>query len=430
MIQHGIHAFNGKRVLLLQGPVGPFFRRLAKDLSLAGARVFKVNFNGGDLLFFPAGAVPFRGPMEDWPAFLEELLDTLNIDVILLFGDCRPIHRAAHEIAMRRGLDVGVFEEGYVRPDYVTLERYGVNGHSRIPRNPLFYLNRPIRRTVPPVAVGNTYWHSVLWACLYYLAAGVLKPLFPRYVHHRPLTLLEALPWVRSVWRKLSCAVKERDVAGRLTGELSKRFFLVPLQVHNDAQVQVHSDYDSVAIFIRHVVESFARHAPKRMVLVIKHHPMDRAYFDYTKLIRDLAGAHGLQDRCLYIHDQHLPSLLKHACGVVVVNSTVGLSALFHRTPVKVCGKALYDMHGLTYQGPLDRFWCEAHRFPPNSKLYRSFSSYLIQKTQLNGSIYKRIPAMILATGMRWENRSAPPETCPQALDGESASSTAEAGAP
>jgi len=148
MIEHGIHAFRGKRVLLLQGPVGPFFRRLAKDLSLAGAQVFKVNFNGGDLLFFPAGAINFRGRQEEWPAFFEELLDSLNIDMVLLFGDCRPIHQVASEIINRKGLDLGVFELGYIRPDYVTLERFGVNGHFQLPRNPAFYLNHARRKMI------------------------------------------------------------------------------------------------------------------------------------------------------------------------------------------------------------------------------------------------------------------------------------------
>ena len=40
--------FCGKRVLLLQGPVGPFFSNLAHDLRHAGAEVLKVNFNAGD----------------------------------------------------------------------------------------------------------------------------------------------------------------------------------------------------------------------------------------------------------------------------------------------------------------------------------------------------------------------------------------------
>ncbi len=54
MIAGGLDALSGKRVLLLQSPVGPFFRRLAQDLRWVGAQVCKVNFNGGDLLFYPS----------------------------------------------------------------------------------------------------------------------------------------------------------------------------------------------------------------------------------------------------------------------------------------------------------------------------------------------------------------------------------------
>lgn len=409
MIRQGIHAFNGKRVLLLQGPAGPFFRRLSEDLTSAGAKVFKVNFNGGDYVFYSTGAINFSGRMEEWPAYFEDLLDRLNIDVVLLFGDCRPVHLAAREIAWRCGVEIGVFEEGYVRPNYVTFERYGVNGHSRISRIPSFFLKDTKYRVVPPLSLGNTFWHTAFWVCLYYIFASLLQPLFRHYKHHRPLTVLEALPWLRSAWRKVYYLVKERGVEAQLTGPFSKNFFLVPLQVHNDAQIHIHSHFDTVAQFIGDVVVSFANHAPKNTVLVIKHHPMDRAYFDYTQYIRQLTAKYGLRGRCFYIHDQRLPPLLQRARGVVVVNSTVGLSALYHGASVKVCGKALYDMKGLTFQGSLAQFWTEAPRSGPNRELFERFRNYLIQHTQLNGSFYKRLPIPVMATGLRWTVERARP---------------------
>lgn len=403
MIEQGIDAFRGKRVLLLQGPVGPFFGRLARDLTQAGAQVFKVNFNGGDWLFYPSGAMNFRGRMEDWPVYFEALLDQLNVDVVMLFGDCRPIHHLAHEIAHRRNLEIGVFEEGYIRPDYVTLEQFGVNNHSLVPRMPEFYLTNSIPSIERPIQVGNTFWYTLLWAILYYFVAGLLKPLFNHYRHHRPLTWLEALPLFRSLYRKGKYAIKERDVLAKLTGELKGRYFLVPLQVHNDAQVVVHSDFDSVIHFIEDVMASFAQHAPLETVLVIKHHPMDRGYHDYSKFIRVQAKKLGLQERCFYIHDQHLPTLLQHARGVVVINSTVGLSALHHGTPLKVCGNAIYDMAGLTFQGTLDDFWKNAQNSNPDSLLMHAFQGYLVKHTQLNGSFYKRLPRTPSATGLRWD---------------------------
>jgi capsular polysaccharide export protein len=402
MTNRGFSTFRDKRVLLLQGPLGPFFRRLSQDLTLAGARVFKVNFNGGDWLFYPDGAFSYRGRMEDWPAYLEALLDQLQVDVVMLFGDCRPIHSSIHEIAHSRGLEIGVFEEGYVRPDFITLERFGVNGHSVIPRTPVFYLNNPVPAIEQMMPVGNTFWFAVRWAVLYYFAAGLLKPFFSHYRHHRPLTWLESLRWLRSVWRKGYYALKERGILARLTGELNGRFFLVPLQVHNDSQVQVHSNFDSIPDFIDEVMASFAHHAPQNTTLVIKHHPLDRAYHDYTRLIRKRVGELGLQGRCLYIHDQHLPTLLQSACGVVVINSTVGLSAISHGTPVKARGKAVYDMMGLTFQGSLDDFWQQSQHNKPDRSLFENFQNYLVLHTQLNGSFYKRLPIIVSATGLLW----------------------------
>jgi capsular polysaccharide export protein len=408
MIHGGLSAFRGKRVLLLQGPLGPFFRRLAADLTEAGAVVHKVNFNGGDWLFFPGPrAIAFRGRPEAWPAFFESLLDRLKIDIVLLFGDCRLYHREAHAIAMARGLDIGVFEEGYLRPDWITLELFGVNGHSQIPRDPDFYRGLPqLPASAPEQPVEHAFRITALWATLYYLSASLLKPLFPHYLHHRPLTLLEALPWIRAGWRKLYFAGREGHVLNQLVAEKSRQFFLVPLQVHNDSQVCVHSPYADVSEFIEEVVASFAAHAPAKMLLVIKHHPRDRGYHDYTRQVRKLRQQFGLGGRLLYVHDLHLPTLLAHASGAVVINSTVGLSALHHNVPTKTTGSAFYDMEGLTFQGSLDAFWTKSWATVPNRELFKRFRGFLQHCMLLNGSFYRRLPGSRLRSGIMWTGDS------------------------
>ncbi|MEO8331632.1 MAG: capsular biosynthesis protein [Gallionella sp.] len=408
MVKNGLSTFKGKRVLLLQGPMGPFFHRMKQDLTQAGAQVFKVNFNGGDWLFYPDHAFNYRGKPEDWSAYFEALLEQLHVDIVMLFGDCRPIHRMAHVIAHRRGLEIGVFEEGYIRPHYITLERVGVNGYSNLPRSPIFYLNNTPPRIDAPLPLGNTYWHAALWAVLYYFAAGLFKPFFPHYRHHRPLTWLESFPWLRSVWRKGYYAIREWGVSASLKSKFAGRYFLVPLQVYNDSQIDKHSDFDTVEHFIDEVMTSFAHHAPRSRILVIKHHPMDRGYCDYAALIAKRAKQLGLQGRYFYIHDQHLPTLLDHASGVVVVNSTVGLSAIIHGTPVKVCGKALYDMNGLAFPHPLNRFWREAQHAKPNQRMLRFFHDYLVSQSQLKGSFYKRLPILASHTGICWSLSNDP----------------------
>jgi capsular polysaccharide export protein len=249
---------------------------------------------------------------------------------------------------------------------------------------------------------------------LYYLASVLLRVFFPHYQHHRPLSLIEAWPWVKSVWRKAYYRLKERNVQQELVDRYSGRFFLVPLQVHNDAQVHVHSDFDSVEAFIEHVIVSFSRHGQDNTLLVIKHHPMDRGYHDRTRLIRDLTQKYGIKERVRYIHDQHLPTLLEHARGVVVLNSTVGLSALHHRTPLKVCGTALYDMEGLTFQKRLDDFWAQAHASAVDGELVEQFQRYLVKNTQLNGSFYRRLDIPGSSAGLVWTaTANAAPATAP-----------------
>jgi capsular polysaccharide export protein len=409
MILKGLDAFRGKRVLLLQAPVGPFFHRLAKDLRWVDAQVCKINFNGGDLLFYPFDAVNFRGTLQEWPEFFESVLIERNIDVVLMFGDCRPMHRIARQIANFRGLEIGVFEEGYIRPDYVTLERFGVNGHSQLSRSPLFYLNREVAEPPPAQRVEGAFWVAALWAILYYVASCVMMPLFRHYQHHRSLSIAEGLPWLRGFFRKFRYRWRERGFQQRCATDLSQRYFLVPLQVHNDAQIQIHSGFDSVEKFIRYVIRSFAAHAPGDAHLVIKHHPMDRGYHDYHRLIKKLGKDHDIRGRLHYIHDQHLPTLLQHARGVVMVNSTVGLSALFHNTPLKACGAAIYDMQGLTYPGSLKNFWSEAQDLVVDRELFRRFRNYLIEHTQLNGNFYKRLNLPGSNAGLVWSRQNAQP---------------------
>jgi capsular polysaccharide export protein len=395
----GWSRFAGQRVLLLQGPHGRFFPRVASSLLRNGAlSVHQVVFNGGDWLFAlgsQAEKMPYRQAMDQWPRTLDAWLHKLNVDAVVVFGDCRPIHVAARAVCRAQGVAYWVFEEGYVRPDYITLERDGVNGHTQLPATREAYDNWHAEPHAPAQTVGKTFWNASWAAVAYFMAACVLKPWFSHYQHHRRLSIWDGLHWVRSLWRKHWYRWREANALHDLRGHApdgDRSYFLAVLQVSTDSQLQVHSRFKSVAEFIDAVVASFAKQADSEAVLLIKHHPMDRGYADYSRLIQQLSRAHGLAGRIRYIHDQHLPSLMAHAEGVVTVNSTVGLSALHHGTPVKTLGQAVYDMAGLTCQAPLDVFWREAARHAPEPRLYTQFINYVIIHTQINGSFYARLP--------------------------------------
>lgn len=86
----------------------------------------------------------------------------------------------------------------------------------------------------------------------------------------------------------------------------------------------------------------------------------------------------------------------------MLVNSTTGLSALGHGAPVKVCGNALYDLEGLTYQGKMRDFWFRAHQAIPDQEMLSRFRRALIECTQINGSFYRRLSAVSWRCGPRW----------------------------
>ena len=424
--------FSGKRVLLLQGPVGTFFWNLAKDLRCQGAKVFKFNFNAGDWLFYPRSALAFKGDLAEWPSVLEAFLREHHIDAILLFGDCRPVHACVRDIAQEFGCALGVFEEGYLRPDYVTFEPVGVNGNSEFAQSLAPWLaqqalSSDLKSLLPQShcestrPVGNSYWHAAIWGMAYFFVAWLGQWFWNNQLHHRPMTVLDAPWWWLSFGRKAWYKIKQYGIQDWLCQRKTKQFFLIPLQVYNDAQISMHSDFDSVCSFADYVMRSFSKalalelangvpsdgQSIQEAILVFKHHPMDRGHRNYGVALKRLTLRYGLQGKVVYIHDQHLPSLLKAARGVVVVNSTVGLSALGHGAPVKVCGTALYNVPGLTFQENLRKFWHYSHHAIPNVEQLQRFRQALIRRTQINGSFYKKL------SDVQW--------SCGIALDGQMA---------
>jgi capsule polysaccharide modification protein KpsS len=380
----------GRHLLLLQGPAGPFFARVARQLRAAGARVTKVNFNGGEDLYYRApDVVRYRGTRADWPAFFEQLVRERGVQAVVLFGDCRPLHRAAIERARALGVVVHVFEEGYLRPDFVTLERDGVNGHSRIPQDPVEFMRLQTEPEPPHRRVEHAFIKSALHTIAYASATALAKNRYPLYEHHRDIRPLpQARLWFRGTVQRVVHTVRDRGLAAKLEAGQMPPYFFVPLQVHLDSQL-THSRYDDVGEFIAEVMKTFAEHAAQAHVLILKLHPMDRAYRDYAGEVAELTRQYGLHGRVFYVDVINLPAALRGALGTIVINSTVGLSSLTHGTPVKCLGRAVYDITGLTHQGSLAEFFRDPGTV--DRDLYKRFRRWLLANNQLNGSVWSRL---------------------------------------
>lgn len=381
---------SGRHLLLLQGPAGPFFARVAEQFRAAGARVSKINFNGGEDLYYRGqGIVRYHGARADFPAFFEQVVRERGIDGVVLFGDCRPLHRLAIERARELGVPVHVFEEGYLRPDFVTFERGGVNGHSTIPRDPSAFPELDPTPEPPRRKVEHAFFKSAVHTIVYACATALAKSRYPLYEHHRDIRpFVQMGLWLRGGARRIAHTLRDRGLTARLEAREMPPYFVVPLQVHLDSQL-LHSRYATIDDFIRDVVGEFAEHAPPDHALILKLHPMDRAYRDYSPVVDSLARELGLEGRLFYVDVINLPAALRGARGTIVINSTVGLSSLHHGTPVKCLGRAIYDIHGLTHQGSLAEFFRDPGQVDRN--LYLRFRQWLIQHNQLSGSVWSRL---------------------------------------
>ncbi len=379
-----------QRILLLQGPVGPFFHNFKKFLFENGAeRVIKLNFNGGDDFFYKEGEIiRYHRRSGDLEKFYRKLLLKYNIQTVYMFGDCRPVHKAAIRVLKKLKIDFYVFEEGYLRPNYITLEKDGVNGYSSLPRD-LSEIPDCVQAHEARDHVGyGKFRYMALYAFLYFFFGFLRKKNYFHYKHHKPFRLIDPYFWFLSFIRKMIYRFTEKKIARDILKNHKKNYFFVPLQVYNDTQISEHSAYRNVEAFLSDIIPLFAKNAPLESLLVIKHHPMDRGHRNYKKLIIKLSEKYGVLKRVRYLHEVNLPAMLKNALGVVLINSTLGLSSLYHGTPVKVFGRAFYDIKGLTSQSSRESFWKEPGAVC--EKNFLKYRNFLASQTQLRGSFYNR----------------------------------------
>jgi capsular polysaccharide export protein len=380
-----------RNFLFLQGVISPFFVRLADALAAAGHGIRRVNFCVGDLRYWRGHpADRYRGAAAGFADFLQPLLARHQVSDLVLFGDERPLHRPAIALARAAGLRVHVFEEGYLRPDWITLEEDGVNANSRLPRDPAWYRWAEHRLGAPPAArpVGASLRTRAVQDLAYHLANLANPLLFPGYRTHRPHNAaLEYAGWAHRFARLPYWRRREHGRIAALLDQ-ARPFYLLPLQLNADAQILRHSDFADMPELLDRTLDSFARHAPRDTLLIVKNHPLDTGLVNYRRRLRQLERRHGLQGRLAYLETGDLPALLRHARGVVTVNSTVGIAALQQGCPTVALGQALYALPGLTHQDGLDPFWQALPK--PDPGLFRAFRNTLLHTALVNGGFYTR----------------------------------------
>jgi capsular polysaccharide export protein len=380
--------------LFLQGPPGPLFRLLGQAMSDRGVTVHRINISGGDDRDWPDAPVKFRDRFSDWPAFFDRFLREQGVTDLMLFGDCRPYHVSARSIAEMRGVRTHVLEEGYIRPDWMTLEPEGVNASSTISRDKRWFLREaarlPAEPDLPPVTASfgrrmrDSYWH------FHSTFFGDLK--YPHYRSHRSTPILvEGFGWTWKLLRQKARARRTTAVLEQLEG---KPIFLFPLQLSTDFQIRSHSLFPDMQSAASYVAESFAANAPPGVHLLLKSHPLDPSFFSWVRFIRRMSKRLNLEGRLHFVDGGDLETMVEKSRGVVCVNSTSGTLALARDIPVCTVGEAIYDIPGLTHQGHLDTFWRAPTK--PEPGVYPAFRRVLVDRCLVRGGLASESAVQVL----------------------------------
>lgn len=379
-----------QNVLLLQGPMGYFFYNLRSFLLNRGSKVFKINFDGGGSFFYPKDTNTFNyeGLESNWNIFLKKILNNNKIKCIFLFGEKRFFHQIAISEAKRMSIDVYSLEEGYIRPNYFTLEKNGNNLSSslndidpyKLPKTSFNYKPQPYKSFMPMCLRAIQYWFF----------AFIRKNKFPYYIHHRELNFNRTYIWTKGFLRFLKYEITEFNIRKKLRNTKEKNYFLCVLQVFDDYQINHNSHYKDIEEYLEEVLVSFAKYKNNYIsddILLIKHHPMDIGEKNYNKFIKYIAKKLNILNDVIYFHNiRHLSHIYSIFKAAVTINSTIGLKLILNKIPVINLSKSFYNKKGLTFQGSLDEFWVNPGQ--TEHEVVTNYIHYLLKTTQVNGSLY------------------------------------------
>ncbi|MCT4553077.1 MAG: capsular biosynthesis protein [Pelagimonas sp.] len=378
--------------LFLQGPHGPFFNRLGAMLRRTGAEVWRVGFNAGERAFWfhPRSYIPYKGTLDQWRDRFVDLLAEKQVTDIVLYGDVRPIHAQAVEEAKARGITVHVFEEGYMRPYWVTYERGGSNGHSRLMKMSVAQMRHALEASdmeapLPPAHWGDMRQH-IFYGALYHWFVMFRNGQYRNFKPHRSLSVVQEflLYLQRLVFMPVSWADRVLSTARIRLGGFP--YHLALMQLEHDSSFQKHSPFDTMPQFIDLVVAGFAEGAPGHHHLVFKAHPLEDGRVNIRRAIRDAATRHKVSDRVHYVRGGKLAQLLNDARSAVTVNSTAAQQVLWRGIPLKVFGDAVYAKPEFVSTQPLAQFFAMPSR--PNMQAYKDYRRYLLETSQFPGGFY------------------------------------------
>ncbi|MEM8755317.1 MAG: capsule biosynthesis protein CapA, partial [Pseudomonadota bacterium] len=275
------------------------------------------------------GAGPYQAftdRPEAWRAWLDALIAERGLTDVVLYGDARPYHAEAIRAARAAGLRVHCFEEGYLRPFWITYERDGTNGASKLmdlDAAALAEASRMADYDVDPAPpIWGAAWRHAYHGLRHHFDLLARNGAYPHYRPHRELGLGRELALYLKRLVVLPLLYPQRRWRERRLLNSGKLYHLVLLQMAIDSSMGDHSAFDSVGAFVDRCLEAFAAGAPRDHHLVFKAHPFEDGRERLERRTRAAARRLGVADRVTFLQGGKLGPLLDRARSAVTVNST------------------------------------------------------------------------------------------------------------
>ena len=374
--------------LFLVGPIGSFFSRLSRYLENKDVKTYKIQFPLHEYGFPKFKTIAYSKEIDYFKDFLRKIILEKKIKHIFMYGNVLIPHRQAIDLVEEfksEGIQIytHIFELGYLRPNFVTLEDKGVNYESSFILNKKFFSQQKPYK-VFPLARDKGLRFRKIWKSITFINHCFKKYKIVEYEHKlqpKPIYLWFQL---KGFLLKYYYRIKEHKIKKRIFSE--NPFFMVILQVSSDSQLMKGSKIGDINQFIEHVIEKFSKSNVKNTNLIFKHHPRDRGYNNYSEFIAINAKKYDIKNHVFYIHDCYLSNVFRNPnCkGTILINSSVGYQSLYHSIPVKSFGISPYNINGITYQKSLISFFKDPERV--DKLLFNKFYKYLLENSQINGN--------------------------------------------
>jgi len=394
MISKNIRPFFKQKVfiegncLFLMGPIGTFFSRLSNYLEENNVRTYKISFPLYEYGFPKSRLIKFHQDIYLFKNYLKKILIEKEIKHIFMYGNVLIPHRQALvliEELKKEDIYVKshIFELGYLRPNFVTLESNGINYNSSFIKNREFYLKQDSYKFFPIAKKHARFRIRKIWKTISFINHSFKNYKIVDKEHKLQPKPIYIWYQIKGFFLKYYFRINEYKIKKKCFVE--DKFFIVILQVSTDSQITEGSNIKDNKQFIYKVIKDFAI-ASQNINLVFKHHPRDRGYTNYSNLIEKFSKEFHVHKKVFYIHDLFLSKLFQNPnCkGTVLINSTVGYQSLYHSVPLKSLGITPYNIRGLSDQRDLISFFKNPSTV--DRLLFNKFYKYILENSQINGN--------------------------------------------